>query len=229
VFTSGSTARPKLTGVRHEGWFNLMHWLEVEYGLHHGRNHLVVSAFGFDLSQRSLMTPLFVGATQHLMPSRNFDALMALPDASPPTRSAQVHCASTRCTCCGLGDRMRGTALTRLDHVLFGWGTAEVTPRSRTGPGARGTLAPCCTSTGVAECTDVATSYDLAAYRPEEQDVPPVGRPAIPTPAIHVVRRSDARRRAGRSMARSAISGTGWRGLPRRRWKPESERVSPRS
>jgi len=52
----------KLTGVRHEGWFNLMHWLEVEYGLHHGSHHLVVSAFGFDLSQRSLMTPLFVGA-----------------------------------------------------------------------------------------------------------------------------------------------------------------------
>lgn len=223
VFTSGSTGTPKLTGVRHEGWFNLMHWLEVEYGLHRGSHHLVVSAFGFDLSQRSLMTPLFVGATQHLMPSRNFDALLAyrvLSDHEIRT----VHCASSTLyllvdweIACG------GTALSRLDHVLFG---GEPLKYDRIAEWARreGNTCTLLHQYGVAECTDVATSYDLAGYRPDEQDVPPVGRPAFNT-AVHLV---DDRMRgvgpgehgeiciSGKGVGAGYLGGTG----------PESERFT---
>ncbi|ANP50036.1 amino acid adenylation domain-containing protein [Streptomyces griseochromogenes] len=185
VFTSGSTGTPKLTAVRHEGWFNLMNWLMLEYGLDRGSHNLVVSAFGFDLSQRSLMTPLFCGATQYLMASRNFDALMAyrmLTDHGIRT----VHCASSTLYLLVDWETARGgEALTRLDYVLFGGEPLKV---ERIADWARreGNRCTLLHQYGVAECTDVATSYDLAEYRPGEHDIPPVGRPVHNT-EIHIL------------------------------------------
>ncbi|NEB79978.1 amino acid adenylation domain-containing protein [Streptomyces sp. SID14478] len=185
VFTSGSTGTPKLTAVRHEGWFNLMNWLRLEYGLHRGSHHLVVSAFGFDLSQRALMTPLFCGATQHLMASRNFDAMLAYRILTDHDIRV-VHCASSTLYLLVDWERARGgDALARLDYLLFG---GEPLKPERVTDWARreGNRCTLLHQYGVAECTDVATSYDLAAYRPGEQDVAPVGRPAYNTD-IHLL------------------------------------------
>ncbi|MFE0605849.1 amino acid adenylation domain-containing protein [Streptomyces sp. NPDC058892] len=185
VFTSGSTGTPKLTAVRHEGWFNLMNWLTLEYGLHSGSNHLVVSAFGFDLSQRSLMTPLFCGATQNLMATRNFDAMMAYRMLTERDIRV-VHCASSTLYLLVDWEAARGgDALTRLDYVLFG-GEALKAERLTDWARREGNTCTLLHQYGVAECTDVATSYDLAAYRPGEHDVPPVGKPAYNTD-IHLV------------------------------------------
>ncbi|MCB5168279.1 amino acid adenylation domain-containing protein [Streptomyces bambusae] len=185
VFTSGSTGTPKLTAVRHEGWFNLMNWLTLEYGLHSGSNHLVVSAFGFDLSQRSLMTPLFCGATQNLMASRNFDAMMAYRMLTE--RGIRVvHCASsTLYLLIDWENARRGDALTRLDYVLFG-GEALKVERLLEWQAREGNTCTLLHQYGVAECTDVATSYDLGAYRTGEHPVPPVGTPAYNTD-IHLL------------------------------------------
>ncbi|MFF3312407.1 amino acid adenylation domain-containing protein [Streptomyces sp. NPDC002952] len=185
VFTSGSTGTPKLTAVRHRGWFNLMNWLTLEYGLHSGSNHLVVSAFGFDLSQRALMTPLFCGATQHLMASRNFDAMMAYRILGEHEIRV-VHCASSTLYVLVDWERARGgDALTRLDYVLFGGEALK--PERLTGWARReGNTCTLLHQYGVAECTDVATSYDLAHYRSGEQDIAPVGTPAYNTD-IHLL------------------------------------------
>ncbi|WP_030723184.1 amino acid adenylation domain-containing protein [Streptomyces griseus] len=185
VFTSGSTGTPKLTAVRHEGWFNLLNWLTHEYGLHSGSNNLVVSAFGFDLSQRSLMAPLFCGATQHLMASRNFDVLLAYRMLTERDIRV-VHCASS--TLYLLVDReiaRGGDALGQLDYVLFG---GEPLKAERIADWARreGNTCTLLHQYGVAECTDVATSYDLAGYRPGAQDIAPVGKPAYNT-EIHLL------------------------------------------
>ncbi|MGA4844530.1 amino acid adenylation domain-containing protein [Streptomyces sp. G45] len=176
VFTSGSTGTPKLTAVRHEGWYNLMNWLTLEYGLHSGSHNLVVSAFGFDLSQRSLMTPLFCGATQYLLASRNFDAMMAyrvLREHDIRT----VHCASSTLYLLVDWETARGgDALSRLDYVLFGGEPLKV-ERIADWAGREGNTCTLLHQYGVAECTDVATSFDLALHRPGEQDIAPVGRP----------------------------------------------------
>ncbi|HEU5472372.1 MAG TPA: amino acid adenylation domain-containing protein [Actinophytocola sp.] len=177
VFTSGSTGTPKLTAVRHEGWFNLLNWLMLEYGLHRGSNNLVVSAFGFDLSQRSLMMPLFCGATQNLMASRNFDAAMAYRMLTEH-EIRTVHCASSTLYLLVDWETARGgDALTRLDYVLFGGEPLKV---ERIVDWARraGNTCTLLHQYGVAECADVASSYDLAEYRPGEHDIAPVGRPA---------------------------------------------------
>ncbi|MGW6059453.1 amino acid adenylation domain-containing protein [Streptomyces sp. NPDC055189] len=185
VFTSGSTGTPKLTAVRHEGWFNLMNWLKLEYGLHSGSNNLVVSAFGFDLSQRSLMTPLFCGATQYLMASRNFDALMAYRMLTEHDIRT-VHCASSTLYLLVDWEIARGgDALSGLDYMLFGGEPLKV-ERIINWARREGNTCTLLHQYGVAECTDVATSYDLAAYRTGEQDIPPVGRPAYNTD-IHLL------------------------------------------
>ncbi|WP_393916785.1 amino acid adenylation domain-containing protein [Halostreptopolyspora alba] len=191
VFTSGSTGTPKLTGVRHEGWFNLLNWLMREYRLHRGSNNLVVSAFGFDLSQRSLMMPLFCGATQYLMASRNFDVAMAYRMLTQH-EIRTVHCASSTLYLLVDWETARGgEALTRLDYVLFG---GEPLKFERILGWARreGNTCTLLHQYGVAECTDVATSYDLADYRSDEHDIAPVGRPAYNT-EIHIL---DERMRA---------------------------------
>ncbi|MFI1381994.1 amino acid adenylation domain-containing protein [Embleya sp. NPDC020886] len=185
VFTSGSTGTPKLTAVRHEGWFNLLNWLMIEYGLDAGSNNLVVSAFGFDLSQRSLMMPLFCGATQYLMASRNFDAALAYRMLTR-YEIRTVHCASS--TLYLLVDweiARKGEALGRLDYLLFGGEPLHV---ERVLDWARrpGNTCTLLHQYGVAECTDVASSYDLAGYRPGEHDIAPVGGPAYNTD-IHLL------------------------------------------
>ncbi|MFF0885031.1 amino acid adenylation domain-containing protein [Streptomyces sp. NPDC003456] len=185
VFTSGSTGTPKLTAVRHEGWFNLMNWLKLEYGLHRGSHNLVVSAFGFDLSQRALMTPLFCGATQYLPASRNFDAMMAYRLLTEHDIRV-VHCASSTLYLLVDWETARGgDALTRLDCVLFG-GEPLKTERLRDWARRAGNTCTLLHQYGVAECTDVATSYDLAGYWRGGHDVAPVGRPAHNTD-IHLL------------------------------------------
>ncbi|MEV7083445.1 amino acid adenylation domain-containing protein [Streptomyces sp. NPDC093516] len=177
VFTSGSTGTPKLTAIRHEGWYNLLNWLTDEYGLHRGSHHLVVSAFGFDLSQRSLMAPLFCGATQHLMASRNVDVMMAYRMLTDHDIRV-VHCASS--TLYLLVDRETargGDALARLDYLLFG-GEPLKSERIADWAAREGTTCTLLHQYGVAECTDVATSYDLAGHRPGDGHAAPVGRPA---------------------------------------------------
>lgn len=206
VFTSGSTGTPKVTAVRHEGWFNLLNWLTLEYGLHPGSHNLVVSAFGFDLSQRSLMMPLFCGATQHLMASRNFDAAMAYRMLTQHGIRV-VNCASSTLYLLVDWETARGgEALTRLDYVLFGGEPLHV---ERIAQWARreGNNCTLLHQYGVAECTDVATSFDLAGHRPGEDDIAPVGRPAHNTD-IHIL---DERMR-GVGVGESGeicISGTG--------------------
>ncbi|MCW8096286.1 amino acid adenylation domain-containing protein [Streptomyces tauricus] len=185
VFTSGSTGTPKLTAVRHEGWFNLLNWLAVEYRLHRGSNNLVVSAFGFDLSQRSLLMPLFCGATQYLMASRNFDAAMA---HRMLTRHAirTVHCASSTLYLLVEWETARGgDALAGLDYVLFGGEPLQV-ERLTAWARCEGNRCTLLHQYGVAECTDVASSYDLTGYRSGEHDIAPVGRPVHNT-AIHIL------------------------------------------
>ncbi|MEU9343312.1 amino acid adenylation domain-containing protein [Streptomyces sp. NPDC048278] len=223
VFTSGSTGMPKVTAVRHEGWYNLLNWLTTECGLHSGSHNLVVSAFGFDLSQRSLMTPLFCGATQYLMASRNFDAAMAYRMLTEHGIRI-VHCASSTLYLLVDWETARGgDALARLDHVLFG---GEPLHAERIADWARreGNTCTLLHQYGVAECTDVATSYDLAGHWSAGHDIAPVGRPLFNTD-IHIL---DERMRSvgAGEYGEICISGTGVGAGYLNGTGPESERFT---
>ncbi|HEU0079165.1 MAG TPA: amino acid adenylation domain-containing protein, partial [Longimicrobiaceae bacterium] len=72
-YTSGSTGRPKGAGCTHRGVLNLIHWYVREFAITERDAVLVVTAYGFDLSQRNIFGPLFAGGTLHLS-AEPFDA-----------------------------------------------------------------------------------------------------------------------------------------------------------
>lgn len=180
VFTSGSTGTPKATAVRHDGWFNLLEWLRVAYSLDSDSNGLTVSSFGFDISQRGLMCPLFCGATLHLLPSRAFDTGMAYRLVS--TRGVrQLHCApSTLYVLIDYERALGGNALTRVGHVFIGGEPLNVARIEEwaTLPDNDCVLLH---QYGVAECTDVATSHVLGDYARYRGAAVPVGKPVYNT------------------------------------------------
>ncbi|MGP3689020.1 amino acid adenylation domain-containing protein [Streptomyces sp. IBSNAI002] len=185
VFTSGSTGTPKATAVRHDGWYNLLEWLRVEYGLGPHSSGLTVSSFGFDISQRGLMAPLFCGAALHLLPSRVFDTGMAHRlIAAHGVR--QLHCApSTLYVLIDYERALGGDALTRVGHVFIGGEPLNVARIEEwaTRPGNTCVLLH---QYGVAECTDVATSHVLADYPRYKGAATPVGEPVYNT-EIHLL------------------------------------------
>ena len=61
IFTSGSTGRPKGSAVRHRGFSNLLHWYVSEFGLGSDDRFLLMSSFGFDLTQKNIFAPLLCG------------------------------------------------------------------------------------------------------------------------------------------------------------------------
>ncbi|MEU5543943.1 amino acid adenylation domain-containing protein [Streptomyces sioyaensis] len=180
VFTSGSTGTPKATAVRHEGWYNLLNWLRVEYRLDHNSSNLFVSSFGFDISQRSLMTPLFTGAALHLLPSRSFDVGLAYRLIGQ-LGVRTLHCAPS--TLYLLVDREmdKGTdALTGLHYVFIG-GEPMSAARVADWATREGNSCILLHQYGVAECTDVASSHPMTDYPGYAKGRMPAGAPVYNT------------------------------------------------
>ena len=120
VFTSGSTGTPKAVAIRHEGWYNLLEWLRLEYRLDGRSSGLSLSSLGFDISQRGLMMPLFVGATSHLLPSHNFDPKMAYR-AIGSANIKTLHCAPSALYVLVDIERALGlNYLTQMNYVFIG-------------------------------------------------------------------------------------------------------------
>ena len=73
IYTSGSTGQPKGAGVRHGGFANLLHWYVRTLEMGPDDRGLLVSALGFDLTQKNLFAPLIAGATLHLTSDSAYD------------------------------------------------------------------------------------------------------------------------------------------------------------
>src|SRR5262249_36982119 len=63
IYTSGSTGQPKGAGVFHRGFANLLQWDVGTLQLTATDCTVLVSAIGFDLTQKNLFAPLLVGAS----------------------------------------------------------------------------------------------------------------------------------------------------------------------
>lgn len=185
VFTSGSTGTPKAVSVRHRGWHNLLTWLVLEYGLDDTAHNLVVSSFGFDITQRSLLTPLFCGARLDLLPSRSFDAAMAYRIIST-SQVRTLHCPpSLLYLLTDRDSRREEDGLRSLRYVFIG-GEALTIARVESWARGRGHQCTLLHQYGVSECTDVATSHVLADYDRYADGHVPVGTPVYNT-AIHIL------------------------------------------
>jgi len=61
IYTSGSTGQPKGAGVVHRGELNLLNWYLREFAIGSEDKNLLISALGFDLTQKNLFATLLTG------------------------------------------------------------------------------------------------------------------------------------------------------------------------
>lgn len=73
IYTSGSTGKPKGAAVEHQNETNLLYWYTKEYALEKNDKVLIMTAIGFDLTQKNLFAPLICGASVQFATARYFD------------------------------------------------------------------------------------------------------------------------------------------------------------
>ena len=61
IFTSGSTGQPKGAGVKHRGEVNLLQWYCKEFAFNENDRNFIISASGFDLTQKNFFAPILTG------------------------------------------------------------------------------------------------------------------------------------------------------------------------
>ncbi|MBT4836723.1 MAG: amino acid adenylation domain-containing protein, partial [Methylococcales bacterium] len=74
IYTSGTTGRPKGATVRHSGEINLLQWYTSEFNFAEVDKTLLISAFGFDLTQKNLFALLTVGGCVVIPDMSHYDA-----------------------------------------------------------------------------------------------------------------------------------------------------------
>ncbi|MCG8668656.1 MAG: amino acid adenylation domain-containing protein, partial [Pseudomonadales bacterium] len=73
IYTSGSTGQPKGAQVTHKGELNLQHWYIKRNQLSDKDRLLIISAFGFDLTQKNFYAPLLSGGAVVLPNVEGYD------------------------------------------------------------------------------------------------------------------------------------------------------------
>ncbi len=174
VFTSGTTGIPKAVAITHRSWANLISWHVHEYRLDHEANGILVSAFGFDISQRSLVTPLYCGAAISLTSSAVFDGY-EIVDLIERHRIRSIHLAPSSLYLI-IQAGQAGDRLATLRHLFIG-GEALATARVMEWARKKGSACNLIHQYGVAECTDVATSYSMSDYESYLAEGIPMGSP----------------------------------------------------
>ncbi|MFZ5603862.1 MAG: amino acid adenylation domain-containing protein [Pseudomonadota bacterium] len=92
IYTSGSTGKPKGAVVRHSGEVNLQHWYINALNISAQDKFLLVSAFGFDLTQKNLFAPLLTGGTLVIPAMENYD-VEVIADTLQKEAISIVNCA----------------------------------------------------------------------------------------------------------------------------------------
>ncbi len=176
IFTSGSTGQPKGAAVRHRGFANLVRWYRREFGLGAGDRALVVSALGFDLTQKNLFAPLLGGGAVHLCPTGPYDValqrelisrhaitlLNCTPSAFYPLIETPV--AST------------WHGLSSLRHVVLG-GEPISAARLRPWLQSAGCHAQVANTYGPTECSDICGCHRFDRATLDAYPFIPLGRP----------------------------------------------------
>ena len=73
IYTSGSTGKPKGAAVEHRNETNLLYWYRQNYAITTEDKVLILTAIGFDLTQKNFFAPLISGASVQFATARFFD------------------------------------------------------------------------------------------------------------------------------------------------------------
>jgi len=174
IYTSGSTGQPKGAMVSHANESNLLHWYRDEYQFSAADNILVMSATGFDLTQKNLWTPLITGASLHFATAQNYDVNL-INSVIKNEKITITNCAPS--VFYPLVEQINNyQKLSSLRCVLFGGEPIEL---SRLSPWLKSTTtSPAIVNMyGPTECTDIACAYTINEPLHFNEKVIPIGRP----------------------------------------------------
>lgn len=181
IYTSGSTGNPKGVMIEHHNEVNLLHWYRDEYKFTSNDKVLIISAAGFDLTQKNFFVPLLVGGSIHFATQRHYD-IKTINQVIKQNQISIINCApSVFYPLIELSDNLADFSSLRV--VLFG---GEPIAFNRLQPWLQH---PTCSVDlvnmyGPTECTDIACAHtvepdvykaDLAAGR--TSITLPIGRP----------------------------------------------------
>ncbi|HEV7518136.1 MAG TPA: amino acid adenylation domain-containing protein, partial [Thermoanaerobaculia bacterium] len=169
IYTSGSTGRPKGVGATHAGFANLLDWYAGDFGFAAAERVLILSSFGFDMTQKNFFVPLLVGGEVHLAaPQYDPAALVATIERE---RIARLNC--TPSAFYPLLEQGEPERLAALRSVFLG-GEPIASARLASWQSSPSCRAEVVNIYGPTECTDIVGCHRLAG--PDHASVP-LGRP----------------------------------------------------
>lgn len=171
IFTSGSTGLPKAAAVSHANEVNLLHWYCAEHGFNADDKTLIISALGFDLTQKNLLALLTVGGCVVFSAADNYE---------PELISRQIAQQQITVLNCApsafyplLEQEANWCQLDSLRHVLFGGEPIQL-PLLK--PWLQQSSCQLINMYGPTECCDIAASYRCRDEDLERLSLP-IGRP----------------------------------------------------
>jgi amino acid adenylation domain-containing protein len=174
IYTSGSTGLPKGATVTQRGELNLLTWYNREYGITVGERVLIISATGFDLTQKNLLGPLVAGATVVFPEQEGYDP-EKLAGVIHHQRITLINCAPSAFYPLAENEKL-WPQLASLRLVLFG---GEPIRMAALIPWLQqaGSAAQLVNMYGPTECTDIATAYRITTPQDFLGSPVPIGRP----------------------------------------------------
>ena len=172
IYTSGSTGRPKGTGAYHKAEINLLNWYCHEFSMTANDRVLLMSAIGFDLTQKNFFAPLVTGAALVIPDFQEFDAqlLVNLVDETSVTWINGAPSAFYP-----LQDNEADWSRLSTLRVVFLGGEAINLPRLS--DWLKQTSCQLVNSYGPTECTDIAAWYAIDIEKDLACKTLPIGKP----------------------------------------------------
>ena len=178
IYTSGSTGQPKGAVVKHQGISNLAQWYTREFTMTDVDKTLIISAIGFDLTQKNLYAPLTIGGCivlpenayydpveiRQLLSQHQITLLNCAPSAFYPLLETMTV------------DQGNLSTLDSLRYLFLG-GEPIVMSRLISWLETEDCQCQVVNTYGPTECTDIATFYKIAHPAAFEKQPVPIGQP----------------------------------------------------
>lgn len=170
IYTSGSTGEPKGSIISHYSAVNLNHWYGNTYDFNHADQTLILSAIGFDLTQKNIFTTLIQGGTLVFPSMTRFDLDKVL-SACNRENVTNLNCTPSVFNLL-IEDPENWSYLNKLRWVFLGGEPIE-TDKLTAWLNSDSCNASIINMYGPTECTDITTVYQVTG----REKVIPIGRP----------------------------------------------------
>lgn len=158
IYTSGSTGLPKGAAVRHRNSINLLDWYCQQYQLSGDDKTLIISALGFDLSQKNLFALLCCGGSVVFPQLEVYDPRL-IQEQIKQHQITLINCAPSAFYPLQ-EDQASWPQLSSLRCVLFGGEPIQLPALKHWLEHSQCQLI---NMYGPTECTDIATAYQMQA------------------------------------------------------------------